>query len=247
MDFPKLFDISDSKMKKKHYPWCINLYDRGLFLGITAKTLQEMNINICYTSVLSTLCMSFIPYSSSSSSSSSPSSTPGFLSVPSTTPVILSLPSHLSSLWFISSRLLLSLSFTNLVILQTRGTFTRICHSFNTKPGDNNNCSKYNLKSFWCFHRWFHVFNVLLLICPFHIRRVETTWPTRRRGLLTSTHTWRNWRMWFGNWNPQLSLVKPQAFDVLISDIVVLLHNDGFSDLSLKERTDSTFTDCKVI
>lgn len=50
--------------------------------------------------------------------------------------------------WFISSHLLLSPSFTNLVILQTRGTFTRIPHSFNTKTGNNNNGSKYNWRVF---------------------------------------------------------------------------------------------------
>lgn len=37
--------------------------------------------------------------------------------------------------------------------------------------------------------------------------RAENIWLMRRKGLLTSTRKWRNWRMWFGNWSPQPSLV----------------------------------------
>lgn len=59
-----------------------------------------------------------------------------------------------------------------------------------------------------CFHRWFNV----LFWSPawsscLQLIRAENIWLTRRRGLLTSTHKWRNWRMWFGNWSPQPSLV----------------------------------------
>lgn len=77
--------------RKKTFPRFINLYDRALSLDLLQKTLQEMNI--CFTSVLSTISMLFICHSSTSSLSSSPS----FLTASSSPPAIFSLPSHLSS------------------------------------------------------------------------------------------------------------------------------------------------------
>ncbi len=186
-----------NKQKEKHFQWFINLYDRGLSLESQQKSLREMNINICYASVLST----------QSNSSHLPPPFTVLYSQPSQC-FFISSNNVLSSL-FPPSHLFSSYSSLFLFSLSSFPTGSELKQGAITLPLSMNQ----SFHSVWCSLRCFHVCKVLY---PLQIHRVETTWLTKRRGLLMSTHTWRNWRMWCGSWNPQLSLVKEQTFIVLI-------------------------------